>query len=310
MERAVTLIVLLLTAIIAAPFIAERLRKPMDGVARNTAPGHFVECTDGTTHVQLRGPTDAPLIVCVHGLTTPSFVWGDIAADLVTQGYNVLSYDLFGRGFSDRPKGKQDEAFFLRQLQDVLNANDVPETFTLMGYSMGASISVAYAAQNPQRIKTLILIAPAGMSTTTSRSDAFMRDTPLVGDWIVSVLGGISRRKRYAGLKEADPRVAMINAKQLAESDYRGFLPAVLSSGRHMLRDRQTAHHQTLDASGITTLAIWGEDDKVIPLSAMGEMTQANRTVIHETVAGADHGLPYTHPGAVTKILRDFLLRT
>lgn len=309
MERALTLILLIiLTAIIAAPFIAEWRRKPMDGAARNAAPGQFVELADGTTHIRTRGPANGPFVVCVHGLTTPEYVWDDIADALADQGNRVVSYDLFGRGYSDRPRNPQDEAFFLRQLDGVLNATGAPETFTLMGYSMGASISVAYASQHPNRIESLILIAPAGMSTTANRIEAFLRETPVIGDWGVRVFGGFLRRKLDQRKKETDPKLVEFNRRQLAESDYRGFLPAVLSSGRHLLKGHQTAQHQKLGAENVPTLAIWGEVDAVIPISAMGEMTQANRLVIHETVSGADHGLPYTHPGEVTRIIRDFLL--
>lgn len=39
-------------------------------------------------------------IVCVHGLVTPSTVWKPIFAHLANHGFNVLKYDLHGRGKS------------------------------------------------------------------------------------------------------------------------------------------------------------------------------------------------------------------
>lgn len=35
-------------------------------------------------------------------------------------GYRILTYDLYGRGYSDRPSGKQNREFFLQQLDDLL----------------------------------------------------------------------------------------------------------------------------------------------------------------------------------------------
>lgn len=303
-------LLLLIICGIAAPFVVERRRKPMDGIARNEAPGEFAALSDGTTHIRQIGPVRGPVIVCVHGLTTSEYVWGDIGTDLVDAGFRVVSYDLYGRGYSDRPRGAQDEAFFLRQLSDVLEAKGHTNGVILMGYSMGAAISVAYAAAHPDKVEKLILVAPAGLSDATFGMDRFIRDVPLVGDWITLVLGSALRKWRYKRKVETDPKRVAFAEKQLAESDYRGFLPSVLSSARHMLRQDQRPQHRILQNARVPTLAIWGEEDSVIPLSALGEMTKANRSVMHQTIAGADHGLPYTHPDAVTKEVRAFLLNS
>ena len=301
-------LLLLAICVIAAPFIIERRRKPMDGIARNAAPGDFAELSDGTTHIRQIGPVRGPVIVCVHGLTTSEYVWGDIGLDLIDAGFRVVTYDLYGRGYSDRPRGAQDEAFFVRQLTDVLEAKGLTESVILMGYSMGAAISVAFAAAHPDKVDKLILVAPAGLSDATSGMDRLIRDVPLLGDWITLVFGSLLRKWRSMRSAETDPKRVAFADKQLAESDYRGFLPAVLSSARYMLRQDQRPLHRTLENTRVPTLAIWGEEDSVIPISALGEMSKANRTVTHQTVAGADHGLPYTHPDAVAKQVRAFLL--
>ncbi len=301
-------LLVLAVCVVAAPFILERRRKPMDGIARNEAPGDFSELGDGTTHIRQIGPVRGPVVVCVHGLTTSEYVWGDIGLDLIDAGFRVVTYDLYGRGYSDRPRGAQDEAFFVRQLTEVLEAKGHTESVILMGYSMGAAISVAFAAAHPDKVDKLILVAPAGLSDATSGLDRFARDVPLLGDWITLVFGSALRKWRYARSTETDPKRVAFAQKQLAESDYRGFLPAVLSSARHMLRKDQRPLHRSLENARVPTLAIWGEEDSVIPISALGEMTKANRSVTHHTVPGADHGLPYTHPDAVAKEVRAFLL--
>ena len=111
---------LIVIAILAAPFIIEWRRIPMDAQARADAPGEFAELSNGITHYQFHGPVDGPLVVCVHGLTTPSFVYEGLAKRLMERGYRVLVYDHYGRGYSDRPKGDQDRAFFVSHLEELL----------------------------------------------------------------------------------------------------------------------------------------------------------------------------------------------
>ena len=112
---------LILAAVIASPLIIEATRKKMNDAARGDAPGQFAKLSGGVTHYQWRGPEGGPVAICIHGLTTPSFVYDGIAEGLSQIGFRVLTYDLYGRGYSDRPKGTQDIAFFRKQLSELLD---------------------------------------------------------------------------------------------------------------------------------------------------------------------------------------------
>ncbi|MGR3617231.1 MAG: alpha/beta fold hydrolase [Paracoccaceae bacterium] len=106
-------ILLILLLVLVWPFIREARKPEMTQKQRANALGEFAQLSQGLTHYQWIGPLRGPIAVCVHGLTTPSFVWGGIAQGLAKMGFRVLVYDLYGRGFSDRPKGQQDRVFFL-----------------------------------------------------------------------------------------------------------------------------------------------------------------------------------------------------
>ena len=149
---------LIVIAILAAPFIIEWCRIPMDAQARADAPGEFASLSNGITHYQFHGPVDGPLVVCVHGLTTPSFVYEGLATRLVERGHRVLVYDHYGRGYSDRPKGDQDRAFFVSHLEELLEHLNIDTPFDLVGYSMGGWVVTAYATIHPKMIKRLFCL--------------------------------------------------------------------------------------------------------------------------------------------------------
>lgn len=75
----------------------------------------------------------------IHGITTPSIVWKDIAGSLVSNGFQVLLYgapvesmfncllltyrprpDLYGRGYSEAPEFPSDPNLYAVQLALLL----------------------------------------------------------------------------------------------------------------------------------------------------------------------------------------------
>jgi pimeloyl-ACP methyl ester carboxylesterase len=89
-------LLILVAKIAALPFLADYARLKMDDRARGDAPGKFIKLRRGITHYRRFGPQEGPLVVCVHGLTTPSFVFEGIAEAYVKNGYRVLVYDHYG----------------------------------------------------------------------------------------------------------------------------------------------------------------------------------------------------------------------
>jgi pimeloyl-ACP methyl ester carboxylesterase len=296
-----------IAAVAVLPFFLEKLRRPMNKRLRGMAEGRFVRLPQGVTHYRWFGPAEGPVVVCVHGLTTPSFVWESVAARLVSGGYRVLVYDLYGRGYSDRPKGAQDADFFVRQLSDLLASQDVTEPFDLVGYSMGAAIATAYAARNPQRVRRLGLIAPAGMGVHMGPVARFVCRTPVIGDWIFLMSYPTQLRNGANRERRLPMTVQDLTDRLLFQISTQGYLPAILASLRGILSAPQEADHRTVAEAGVPVLAIWGQADAIIPLARKatfeGWQPQAQTAVI----ANAGHSLIYTHAERVCGLLLPFL---
>ena len=293
------LICLLVLGVAFAPYIAERIRLVMDDDARADAPGEFIDLKHGRTHYRYFGPQFAPLAVCVHGLTTPSFVFEALADGLVAKGYRVLVYDHYGRGFSDRPSAAQDREFFVSHLDELLNALGEHEKFLLIGYSMGGAVAAAYTAAFAQRVRNLVLVAPAGMGHQLGPIAKIIRMVPGFGDWLFMASYGRSHRKGTEKERALHSSVPFVVDRQQRELQYRGFLPSVLSSLRNGLRAHSKADHQSIHAAGTHVTAIWGAADDVIPLDCKDKMAGWNQEAEQVVVPDEGHSLPYTHPDAV-----------
>ncbi len=300
-----SLALLLAGAAAALPALRETRREPITDQLRRKAPGRFANLPRGRTHYMWAGASRGPVAVCIHGLTTPSFVWHGLAPLLGQLGFRVLLYDLYGRGYSDRPRGAQDAAFFADQLDALLEQEAVDTDITLIGYSMGGAIAAAYAAENAFRLRRLILIAPAGMGHDLGALTRFATDWPLVGDWAFHMAYPSIAQKAIEAERHGPSSVPNIADLQHAEFARRGYLRSVLSSLRYMLRRDLEEEHKRIPAQEVPVLAIWGRDDTIIPISAMGQLTQWNRNARQHVIEGAGHGLVFSHSLEVAEAIRD-----
>jgi len=118
-----------------------------------------------------------PLIL-LHGFGETHETWGALAPELARH-YRVISVDLKGAGFSDKPDDGRyrvaDQAAIIEALADELRLSKV----TLIGHSLGGGVALMTAllwqAQGGHRLKQLILIDSAGISHTPPRLISMLR---------------------------------------------------------------------------------------------------------------------------------------
>jgi len=294
-----TWLLVALATVAVTPFLREWLRPRMGSRARRSAPGDFVTLSRGVTHYRWKGPEDGPVAVCIHGLTTPGFVWDPIADGLAARGHRVLVYDLYGRGYSDRPRGTQDADFFIAQLTELLAALEVTGKPMILGYSMGGAIAAAYAARHPDRVRRLVLLAPAGMDHDLGPAARLMANLGLFGTWLMLLVYARSYKRATDAERGIEGRIKGVVDMQQAELRYRGFVPSVLASLRGILDEPLDDAHRAVCRAGIPVLAIWGAEDEVIPIDGKARLEDWNPRARHRVIDGASHALAYTHPDEV-----------
>ncbi len=293
-----------IVAIALLPFVAEFLRQPMTAARQADAPGEIAHLPGGATHYKWTGREGDPVAVCIHGLSTPSYVFAATERSLASLGFRVLTYDLYGRGYSARARGPGDMGTCLSQLRALLAHLDINGPITLLGFSMGGQIATAFAADE-DRVERLILVAPSGLADVEEAS--WYWTAPVIGDWVTRVFGGMALRRELVEHKSVATVIPDFEDRQAAETKMRGYLPALLASRRNILSRSALDHHEKIAFLQTPVLAIWGGNDPVIPKTAIGALAQINPEAQHVEIKRAGHNLLQTHPSEVAAALQGFL---
>jgi pimeloyl-ACP methyl ester carboxylesterase len=110
-------------------------------------------------------------ILCIHGITANSRFW-DCLASALAPHHRVIAVDLRGRGLSDKPPTGYSIEHHCKDILALMNDRGL-ERPVLIGHSLGAFISLVFAAQYPQKVDHLILVDGGGKLSETQMAKVF-----------------------------------------------------------------------------------------------------------------------------------------
>ena len=138
-----------------------------------------IDDQDGGTlrvHWLDEGPADGPLVLCMHGEPSWSYLYRKMIPVLVEAGCRVIAPDLVGFGRSDKPTEQSDYTFarhveWMRQLLfDHLDLSGI----TFFGQDWGGMIGLRLVGEHPDRFDRVV-IGNTGLPTGDNPpSEAFM----------------------------------------------------------------------------------------------------------------------------------------
>jgi 2-hydroxy-6-oxonona-2,4-dienedioate hydrolase len=223
---------------------------------------------------------EGPPLLLLHALGESALDWRWVLSDLA-RTHRVYAPDLPGFGDSAKPAADYSPAFFERFAAAFLDALEV-ERSAVIGNSLGGLIALRLALSESSRISALALIDSAGLGREVSSALKWPA-LPGYGEAAITLsktpLGATQRAWLRIPLLFARPERV---PPEWIEEQYRlsqlpGFSQAVVAAlraqvdpggQREVLLDR-------LPSLEIPTLVVWGESDRIFPVS------QARDAVAH-----------------------------
>lgn len=298
---------IIIAAVVAACLLTYVLLSPedkvLDAAERDRLGGSFIELSDGFTHYSLSGPADGKTVVLIHGGTIPMWCWDSQAAELSRAGYRVLTYDKFGRGYSDRPRARYDQDFYRKQLIELTDSLGLTEPYDIVGLSVGGGTAVNFTAHHPSRVGKLVLIAP------------LVKDFEVMGISKVPVLGEIVMRligikvivHRFNTLYKGIPDAETYKRLYFEQTRYKGFQRSLLSMLRNDAVKDYTASYREIARQHREVLLVRGSGDTEITEEMIETIESLVPDILYVPVDGAGHGIVAQKPDVINSLILDFL---
>ena len=231
--------------------------KSMNASARKNISGQFIELSAGITHYQSGGADTSKTIILAHGFSVPYYIWDGTYDSLVQEGFHVIRYDEFGRGFSDRPNVDYDPALYRTQLFDLIASLRLQTPVSLAGVSFGGAVVSDFAAHYPQLIDKIILVDPVYRFGK-------MDDPEIIANYKMA----INHKKQAAGqsddFKYPEQFPGWVD-KYKVQMQYKGFRHALISTRNNYSPDSIISNYHRLGSLQKKILLIWGREDETVP---------------------------------------------
>lgn len=288
--------------------MAGTTRQELTPEARSTMPGSFVSLSAGVTHYDLQGDPDAPTVVLIHGNAAPSTTWDKTVGPLRDAGLRVLRYDLFGHGFSDRPRlPKYDRSLYDAQLSELLSHLGIGYPVRVVGSSQGGSIAACFTASHPGRVSRLGLLAPFVDELPGSASLAYrLVLVPILGDLLFRVMSDTKLADLSDAVVTAETR-AELQPRVAEQFRYQGKRRAILANLRGDNFTDATTCYRSVREQGIPVLLTFGTLDQKLPRASMDRLRALLPGIEAHDIEGAGHLAHYEFPDRVNPLLIRFL---
>jgi pimeloyl-ACP methyl ester carboxylesterase len=314
--KVAALILLIIALGLAIPYGSKTYGLKPISSANLPAEGAWAPLTQGNLYYRWYLPAAAAsngqTLVLVHGFSTPHFVWDGVWQLFLNAGYQILVYDHFGRGFSERPSVDYSAQLYVQALAELLDQQNLSQPVHLVGYSMGGAILGHFAEAHPERVKTMSLIAPAGFMTEQPASSSLV-NLPLIGEWLghmfadKMLVSDISDRE----MANIDDPLAMPTGEFVIkvgkQMQYAGFVESLVSTLRHFNLFNALESFNAVGQLGIPTLAIWGTDDATVPFMGSENLLLAIPHAELVVIEGGGHNITYMQPSIVGPAIVDFV---
>jgi len=273
--------------------------------AEITEPGgRIFKLADGDLQVVEHGPRGGSPIVLVHCFSC-AINWWDGVVPLLERDHRVIAMDLLGHGGSEKPGSGYNPPNQAKLIAEALERLEVREA-TVVGHSLGGSVSVALAEQDPQLVKRVAIIdMPPDRSYGDLGFIAGLAFQPVIGPALWRIKPDFSVRQ---GLEVAFapgydvPDAFVEDVKRMTYTSY--------DESPNGVDDflGESSLDQRMAAVGKPLMVLMGAEEQIVndPQRALDQYKSSVPDAETHLIAGAGHSPNVERPALTAKLIEGF----
>jgi len=229
---------------------------------------HFVEIDGATVHYQEFGDAANPTLILIHGYTASTYVWQTSAPMLAANDFHIITVDLIGFGYSDKPKWfDYSIASQARMISRLMNRLGIGRA-TVVGSSYGGAVASTLALDYPERVEKLVLVDSVCNDDVKNHPLLRLAAIPVLGEVLTPFLLDSKFFLKHRMKNTLAPENHHLITKDRINSVHRPLNAAnahysVLATSRNWEACRIETDAQYINQP---TLIVWGKKDTVIPI--------------------------------------------
>jgi pimeloyl-ACP methyl ester carboxylesterase len=305
MGRRLKVGIAVLVALIALLFVNALVTGGETEGAEITEPdGRIFKLADGDLQVAEHGPRSGSPIVLIHCFSC-AMNWWDGMVPLLDRDHRVITVDLLGHGGSEKPGSGYTPPNQAKVVGEALERLGV-ENATVVGHSLGGSVTVALSEQDPELVgRAVIIDMPPDNSYGDLGFIAGLAFQPLIGPALWRIKPDFSVRQGL-GVAFAPgydvPDAFVEDVKRMTYTSY-----DESPSGTDDFLDEESLD-QRMAATGKPLMVLMGAEEQIVndPQRALDQYESDNPSAQTHLIAGAGHSPNVERPALTAKLVRRF----
>jgi pimeloyl-ACP methyl ester carboxylesterase len=269
--------------------------------AKNGSPGSIgmtavadqrVSVWQGKINANVKVAGSGSPIVFLHG--AGGLVWDEFLQRLAQQ-HTVYAPEMPGTSAGDPEAiahldNLWDLVLYHNDLLDALGLKSVP----VIGHSFGGMLAAEIAANNPERVSSLVLVCPIGL----------WRDEMPIRNWML--VTPASDMPKLLFYEPEGPLARMVFGPSDVEAQIR-MVWSMACTGKFVWPIPDKGLHKRIHRIQAPTLLVWGKQDRLVPPGYAQEFAgRISRSKV-EMIDQAGHLVALEHPARLAELVEGFV---
>jgi pimeloyl-ACP methyl ester carboxylesterase len=179
---------------------------------------------------------------------------------------------------------------YYNELLDTLGLKAVP----IVGHSFGAMLAAEIAANNPERVSSLVLLCPIGL----------WKDELPIANWMLTTPASDMPKLLFSDPE--GPLATMVFGQMDVEAQIR-MVWSMACTGKFVWPIPDKGLKKRIHRIQAPTLIVWGKQDRLVPPAYADEFASRIRGSRVELIDNAGHLLSLEHPARLAEITERFV---